>query len=153
MHHYDLVTVRDRQVTVAAVPVGTLLNPREIVFDEDQQQEQEVLARTGFSIKTADGRVQRWAFTLPKLKVRRVQLRVGVGHSYDDSGDRGLVYRLRDPSGQVVRQGFISTRNTFWVRVSAAPGATWELEVEDADTSLSGKYAGNGGSVLALIRY
>lgn len=33
LHHYNLITVRKNQVAIAAIPVGKVLDPREITFD------------------------------------------------------------------------------------------------------------------------
>lgn len=112
-----------------------------------------VLAETPFQIKTADARTVRFPVALPSLKGSAFAVRVGIEHGYDDTGDRGVRFRLSNGAGEVLLNGFSRARGWQWFEVPVDPAAELTLAVEDRDTRLTGRHPGNGGRVKVNLRY
>ena len=150
-HHYDLVTVRGDEVYVTALPVGSAVNPR------IQRVETQVLtAWADWVIKDDGQRVLSWSIQVPDFQGGRGEIRVGVQHAWDDSGDQGVYYSLMDARQRSVSSGFLSGKGTEWVKYAAKPKQMFFFTLSDHDTEFAGEQAGNGGKLqieLDVVRH
>lgn len=100
----------------------------------------------------AEARRAAFDLEVPKDAGTRTWLRVGLGHGYDDAGDRGVHYELHDAAGQVVHKGFTADKGVRWFQHRAAAGSKWRVVVTDHDTKFSGHFRGNGCNLRAELR-
>lgn len=141
-HHYDLVTVRGDEVYVTAIPVGSAVNPR-----INRVETQVLTAWEDWLIKDDGQRVRSWSIRVPEFQGGRGELRVGVQHAWDDSGDQGVFYTLTDARQRSVSSGFFSGRGTEWVKYTVQPKQLFFFTLSDHDTALAGEHPGNGGKL------
>lgn len=153
LHHHNLVTVRGDRYSVATLPVGAVMDSRAILGPKELEGKKVVLKRERFTITREDERTLRYSLRLPKLGSGPVELHIGINHGADDTGDRGLDYRVEGPSGDVVKRGFTRSKDTFWVILDVKSSSQWTLVIEDLDTRLTGKTPGNGGTVEAFVKH
>jgi len=144
LHHFNLVNVRRRKVSVAAVPIGQIIDPR--------TQDIRVLARQGFLIKSEQTRTLEYPFKVPNISSDKMTIHVGITHAADNSGDDGLTYQLVDALNRNIKDGFIKETGTFWFKHKVRSGSSWKLILHDLDTSFEGKYPGNGGFVEVILK-
>lgn len=104
-----------------------------------------------FAVKSDETRRHTYAIDIPPIAAAQALLKIGVYHAYDDTGDKGMTYALQIRGGDRVKDGFIGRRGWFWVTRKVAAGEQYVFILEDADTSLEGKHAGNVGSVEILL--
>lgn len=107
-----------------------------------------VMAPKDFGIPEDTRRVV-FDLDVPEGKEERVWLRVGVGHGYDDSGDRGVHYELHSAAGEIVHRGFTAEKGVRWFQHPVARGSKWQVIVVDHDTKFGGRYRGNGCNIRA----
>lgn len=141
-HHYDLVTVRGDDVYVTAFPVGSAIDPRVNRVD--------IQILTPWERWMIDNETQRllsWSIKVPAFQGVRGELRVGVSHALDDSGDLGIHYALMNGQNRTVSSGFLGGRGTEWVKYPVEPGQRYFFTLSDHDTALTGETPGNGGKI------
>ncbi len=119
----------------------------------EQFADVEILKRTGWHVHNTQTRTLTWPLKLPGSKKDSGVLRFCVGHSADDTGDRGCWFRLLDPDGNEVKAQYVRSRGDLWFDHPVTLGATWTLVIEDKDARLGGRHPGNGGSVEARLIY
>lgn len=149
-HHYDLVTVRGDEVHVTAIPVGSAIDPR-----INRVETRVLSAWEDWSIKDDAKRLMSWTIQVPDFQGGRGELRVGVQHAWDDSGDQGVYYALMDTRHRPVSNGFFSGKGTEWVKYAVQPNQLFYFTLSDHDTELAGEQAGNGGRMqieLDIVR-
>ena len=139
-HHYDLVTVRDDEVYVTALPVGSAINPRLTRVDT-----QVISPWEDWVVKSDNQRLLSWSIRVPDFKDGRGELRVGVGNAVDDSGDRGIRYTLLDAKHHPISSGFFRSKGTEWIKYAVKPGQALFFVLFDSDTELTGDNPGNNG--------
>lgn len=121
----------------------------------DQFERRELLPNTEFGIPEQDRQVT-YEIAVPRDAPERAWLVVGIGHGYDDSGDRGVHFELRaagDPEAEPVQRGFAGSKGFVWFEHRVTPGSRWDVTVKDADTHFGGRFAGNGCSIRADLKF
>lgn len=141
-HHYDWVTVRGDQVYVAALPVGSVMDPR-----VKQVDTQVLVSWEEWFVNSDSSRLLSWPITVPDFKGVRGELRVGVNNAADDTGDKGVYYALLDARQQPLSSGFLNGDQTQWVRYPVTPGQQLFVTLSDHDTVLAGELSGNRGKI------
>jgi hypothetical protein len=145
-HHYDWVTVRGDDVFVAALPVGSTINPR-----LNRVETQILIPWESWLIDSEARRLLSWTINVPDFEGVRGELRVGVNHAFDDTGDGGVYYALLDAQQRPLSSGFLNGKSAQWVKVPAEPGQRLFFTLSDHDTLLAGEAAGNGGKILVEL--
>jgi hypothetical protein len=153
LHHVNLVTVRPNRFDVATLPVGTVVDPRKSMDVLESDRSKAVLKKVEFQIKSEERRTLSFPLRVPNVGKGPVELHIGIANGADDSGDRGLYYRVKTKTGDVLSRGFTRHTETFWIVLEAKRSARLTLIVEDLDTQLTGKRKGNGGTVEAFVKY
>jgi hypothetical protein len=146
LDHVNLVTVRPDKVVVATLPVGGVLDPRELA-PVMKTWSQTLVARRDFVIQSEKDRVLEFPLRAPTPPEGRPVIHIGIGHGVDDTGDKGLWYRLVDDNGAVFSSRFIRSKGVYWVSRAVPPGSHWTLLIEDLDTSFGGPNPGNVGTI------
>jgi len=139
LHHYDLVTVRGDEFHVAAVPVGTVIDPK------SDRITRVLLPEEKWLIHNEETRVLRYPIDIPPYDGTGSILTIGIAHGADDAGDKGLNYELQSPEGQILQRGFLQSDDYEWIKYPADAGQKLVLLLKDADTSFEGNTPGNGG--------
>ena len=141
LHHYDLVTVRGDQFHVAAVPVGTVIDPKA------KRITQTLLSQETWHVRDEATRTLRYPIRIPTFEGTGAILRIGVAHAADDSGDKGVTYELQTSDGKTIQRGFMNAGDYEWVKYPAASGQKLLFLLKDHDTSFDTKQPGNGGRI------
>jgi 3',5'-cyclic AMP phosphodiesterase CpdA len=141
-HHYDMVTVRGSEFHVAAVPVGSVIDPKSV------RRTQTLLEENAWSIDSEQTRRLTYPIKIPTFDGAGAVIRIGVMHAVDDSGDKGLTYALLDPSSEVVSRGFLNSSDYQWIKHAVTPKQNLLLILADADTEFTGNKPGNGGRIM-----
>jgi len=110
-----------------------------------------VLAEQPFSIGDEGSRILRFPIKLPRTVPPGCALRIGIHHGNDDSGDKGLRFRLVDAEGNELAAGFVKSKRWEWFETPLGTEQKRVLFLEDSDTKFAGKYPGNGGAVKATV--
>ena len=110
-----------------------------------------VLTEESFVVRDEESRTLRLPIRLPQTITQDCALRIGVYHGYDDSGDKGLKFRLIDTEGNELINGFTKSKNWQWFETTLGVSKEAILFLEDHDTKFTGKYPGNGGAVKATV--
>ena len=119
------------------------------------QQKKEVLVllkEEDVSFSAESNRSFQYKIIIPETEKDGLILEIEVYHSYDDSGDKGMTYKLLDSDDKTVKEGCISSRK--WVKMEydkVKCNEKYTFILEDLDTKLSGKYAGNKGKIRANL--
>ena len=142
LHHYDLVTVRGDAFHVAAVPVGTVIDPKAERFTEI------LLEQETWLVDDETRRTLRYPIDIPRLRDgSKAILQIGVAHGADDSGDKGATYALQSAAGETIQRGFLSAGDYEWIKYPAKSEEDLVFLLEDKDTRFDGEYPGNGGRI------
>lgn len=147
LHHYDLVTVRGDDFHVAAIPVGSVIDPK-----VKRVETVELLAREDWLVGSESQRSLTWALKVGDYDGVRAQLRIRVGHGSDDTGDKGIYYSLLDAKGKTVSDGFLRSNKKGagkgdLVTYPVEPAQQYSFTLTDLDTEFTGKHPGNGGQI------
>jgi hypothetical protein len=142
LHHYDWVTVRGDDLYVAAFPVGSAINPR-----MNPIKTLVLIPWEQWLINSDASRLLNWSVAVPDFEGVRGELRVGVSHALDDTGDEGVYYSLMNAQQRPLSSGFLNGKGTQWVKVAVEPGQRLFFTLSDHDTLLAGEHAGNGGRI------
>ena len=78
-------------------------------------------------------------------------MRCEITGASDDSGDRGLEYRLIDPRGRVVKQGILTASGPVVVSHRTRTGGDWKLVLEATDREFGGEFPANHGSLRITV--
>ncbi|MEM7165572.1 MAG: glycerophosphodiester phosphodiesterase family protein [Planctomycetota bacterium] len=112
-----------------------------------------VVAETDFVISQSAGRTVEFPISLPDTRGSGFKLRVGIEHGYDDTGDKGVRFRLRgEPEKDLLRE-FSKAKGWRWFELPLESLSDLTLVVEDEDTKLSGRHPGNRGRVKVTLSY
>jgi hypothetical protein len=142
LHHYDLVTVRGDVFHVAAVPVGTVIDPKAERFT------QILLEQETWMVRDEATRTLRYPIAIPTLyDGSKAILQIGVAHGADDNGDKGVTYALESAGGQTIQRGFLSASDYEWIKYPAKSDEKLVFLLEDKDTSFETEHPGNGGHI------
>jgi hypothetical protein len=148
LHHFDLVTVRGDDFYVAAIPVGSVIDPKIKTLETV-----ELLAKEEWEIKDDSQRLLRWPLKVTDYEGVRGQLRIRVGHN------KGIHYSLLDAKGKTVSDGFLSSSSdgSWWSKRNkkegklmtypVEPGEQYFFVLSDQDTKFTGKRPGNSGHI------
>jgi|GEM_PF-1850381 len=146
LQHYDLVTVRDKKIHVAAVPVEAVIDPRLPRIKTID------LFQHSFHINKNDQRTLSYPITIPPFKCKKALLKIIITGSRDDSGDKGMYFQVLDAKNKVVRDGFSTSNSAKITKFYVKANQTYTLLLIDKDTSIhDGQYSGNGGEVKAKL--
>lgn len=110
-----------------------------------------LLPETNFFIKRAKKRVKVFSFFLPKLLHSKDSIKIGIYGGADNSGDRGVTFRVLNEKGELLYSGFSKALKWEWFNIHTLNGEELRLIIEDFDTTLKGKKAGNRGMVKVLF--
>ena len=106
------------------------------------------LTPTEFSL----GQVRRLDFNFhiaPDHVVKTI--RISIDGASDDSGDLGLHYQLIDPTGKIVKSGFLNSHETELITHETKISGAWKIAFIDDDTETTGDFPGNNGSVQVEV--
>ena len=144
-HHYHLVTVKGDSFYVAAVPVGTVINPKSERITQILMQPQT------WYIKNEQTRKIVYPIDLPEYRGKGAILKIGISGAADDTGDKGVNYELRTKDDEVVQRGFMKGDDYEWIKYPVSSGQSLKFVLIDSDTSFDGGNPGNGGMVQMEI--
>ena len=156
LHHINLVTVRPGRFAVAGIPVGTIVDARKIWmkgFTYKFMKQKTLLEKVEFNIEKDKDRILKYKINIPEFERRHGLLRIGVEHSYDDAGDKGMNYYFADEKKCVVKSGFMSTKEVYWIEFEVTSKSKWTFVLEDLDTKFDGDFPGNGGHIQIELKY
>ncbi|MCM8532118.1 MAG: hypothetical protein NE330_13230 [Lentisphaeraceae bacterium] len=102
-------------------------------------------------VKTEDDRIQKFEIETPFIKFGRIEIIVKIKHTYDDSGDKGMTYKLMSGS-RTVKKGFFSSRDWKEFTYTARSHEKLVFILEDKDTSFTKGAPGNGCSIEIKCR-
>lgn len=141
-HRYLIVNVNEDEFHIAGIPVGNVVNPRHnpIIITP-------LVEKRGWKVSSDNNRVQKWQVEIPDYKNSKGSLRIGLRHGADDSGDKGIEYRLLTYLGEKVAEGFSDKDGYVWIEHPVKPGEKYTFVIADRDTTFIGRYPGNGGDV------
>jgi len=71
----------------------------------------QVLVKEEFHIAKPEARSLTFPFEIKRVPAK---IQVGIGGGSDDSGDKGLHYRIIDPVGRIIKRGFSATDEFIW---------------------------------------
>ena len=124
------------------------------LFPQQKKEELVLLKEENVSFSAEKNRSFQYHISIPEAGEETLILEVEVYHSYDDSGDKGMTYKLLDSDDKIVKEGFMSSREWFIIEYDKVKHKEkYTFILEDLDTKLSGKYAGNKGKVRAKLLY
>ena len=112
-----------------------------------------VLSEADFEISKSDARSIQFPISVPAIDGSDVKLRVGIEHGYDDSGDRGVRFRVVSGAEAELLSEVSKARGWKWFELPLQSRSSLTLVVEDEDTSLSGSYPGNKGRVKVAVSF
>ncbi|MHC4601095.1 MAG: metallophosphoesterase family protein [Planctomycetota bacterium] len=155
LHHYDLVTVRGRTFHVAAVKVGSVIDPRagRDPLRTAPRRKLPILKKRKWNVNKEEKRILTCPIEVPDFPGEEGLLRIAVEGSLDDTGDRGLCYALLDAHGMTVKSGFLCLKAACIVDFPVAPKTKWTLLLIDGDTKLGGKKPGNNGKLQIQVNH
>ena len=110
-----------------------------------------LLPEEPFVINSEKTRTLPFSIKLPKKRNKNDVLRIGIYHGYDDSGDKGVNFRLLDEEENLLMADSAKSKNWQWFEVVIGKNIELILYIEDYDTKLTGRYPGNCGSVKATL--
>jgi calcineurin-like phosphoesterase family protein len=155
LQHYNLVTVRGKKFYVATIPVGTVIDP--LTIPQKAVKKGKVLPllkEEDVSFSAGTSRSIKYPLTIPEVGKNALILEIKVYHSYDDSGDKGMTYKLLASDNKIVKKGYMSSREWFTIEYNKIKhNEKYTFILEDLDTKLSGKYAGNNGEIQINLLY
>jgi hypothetical protein len=123
------------------MPVGSVVDPRHTPIVVTP------LLNAKWTVSSDKNRVQKWSVVIPACDSERATIRIGLGHGADDSGDRGIEYRLLTGNGQKVLEGFSKEGGDKWITHPVKAGEKYTFVIADKDTTFDGKFPGNGGNI------
>ena len=144
-HHYLQVTVHPKDFSVAVIKVGSVYDPR-----DGQFRRWLLLPRQDWQIgpdRRLDFRIET-----PDMSGLDGLLQIGVVHSIDEWGDKGLEVQVLDRDGNPVHSQFISDKGTIWVRCPVKENTRYMVQLYDKDTQLGDQRPGNQGSISVRLR-
>ncbi len=136
---------------LTGLPIRLTTEPVRTTDYADAFEEVVLLKRTGWHVNQDANRTQTWELALPGAAGSKGILRFCVGHSADDTGDRGCWWRLLRPDRSEAKAAYARSRGDIWINHEVELGTTWTLVIEDKDTRLGGRQPGNGGSLEARL--
>lgn len=141
-HRTFIVNVDSETFYIAAMPVGSVVNPRynPIIITP-------LLKTRGWTVSSDKNRVQKWSVVIPRYESSKATIRIGLSHGADDSGDDGIEYRLLTGKGKKVLEGFTKKGGYEWITHPVKTGEKYTFVIADRDTVFTGKYPGNAGKV------
>ncbi|MHC5037285.1 MAG: metallophosphoesterase family protein [Planctomycetota bacterium] len=153
LHHFDLVTVRGKDFHVAAIPVGSVIDPRSghDPLATAPRKKMEILGKRNWQVKSEETRILKYPIAVPKLPTEHGLLRIAIGNSIDDTGDQGICYSLLDEKGLTVRSGFLRLKEVSILDVEVLSQSHWTFLLIDGDTKLTGKKPGNDGTIQIQV--
>jgi len=110
-----------------------------------------LLPETKFTINKKEARTQKFLFFLPQKTKNNGIIKIGIYGGDDNSGDRGLNFRIINKKGKLLASGFSNAKLWEWFSLDVLLEKELFLVLEDYDTDLEGKYPGNGGMVKILF--
>jgi hypothetical protein len=141
LHHYDLVTVRGDRFYVAAVPIGSVIDPKA------KRLTRMLLPEKTWSIQDEQSRTLKYPIEIPPYEGTGAILNIGVAHALDDNGDRGVTYEVHSAEGQIIQRGFLTASDYEWIKCPVAPDQHLVFLLKDEDTSFETDAPGNGGQI------
>jgi len=100
-----------------------------------------------FLINAKNGRVLKFHLYNSKMRKEQCELKIDIEGSSDDTGDKGMTYKIVDSKNKVVQQGFMSSKSWFNISFKTTKTEKYTFILEDLDTSFKGKLPGNLGKI------
>ena len=110
------------------------------------------LKPTEFVVKNKDTRSLKYNISVPRTYKGNVEARIYVRHSADDSGDKGMTYRILKKKEQL-QAGSMKSKDWTIIPLDVKQGQKYTFILEDLDTKFTGKYPGNGGEIKITLCY
>jgi len=96
-------------------------------------------------------RTNQFIFFLPENIKNKSIIKIGIFNGFDNSGDGGVNFILKNREGKILASGFSNSKNWEWFEVTNIKDKQLVLIIKDYDTDLTGEKAGNGGKVKVLL--
>jgi hypothetical protein len=144
-HHYFLVTVHPKAFSVTAIRVGSVYDPQDKQF-----QRWILLPHQDWQIGL-DRKVDL-AVEIPDLGGLEGILQIGVVHSIDESGDKGLEVQVLDQDQKDIYRQFISDKGTVWIQCPVKEKTRYLVRLYDRDTPIGGQTPANSGAIVIRLR-
>lgn len=110
-----------------------------------------LLSESTFSIKKGKNRRKEFLFFLPKKINSNNSIKIGVYGGSDDSGDKGITFRVETKNKELLLSGFSNAKGWEWFELSNLNTRELVLILEDYDTKFTGKHPGNSGKIKVLF--
>ncbi|MHC4777333.1 MAG: metallophosphoesterase family protein [Planctomycetota bacterium] len=155
LHHYDLVTVRGEDIHIAAVKIGSVIDPRRGRDPRRVAPRKKVpiLKKQKWKVDSEETRILSFPFEVPEFPEEEGLLRIALEETLDDSGDRGICYSLLDEHGMSVKNGYLGLKAVSIVDFPVPPKSRWTFLLVDGDTKLDGKKPGNSGTIEVRVNF
>ena len=99
------------------------------------------IIKQNLGFNNTDGR----KYQIPIRLSGKRAIKITINHGYDDSGDKGLSWRLVEPlTNKIIAKGFTKSKKDKSWTVKNIVSLNPLLIIEDKDTKMTGKSPGNG---------
>lgn len=142
LNHYDLITVRGDDFYVAAVPVGSVIDPK-----AKRLEIKTLLPQQEWKVTKDSQRLLTWRVLIPAYQGLRAELRIEVKHGADDTGDKGIHYSLLNVKGKPISNGFLARKGVELIKYPVEPSQQYSFTLNDHDTEFNGSHPGNIGQI------
>ena len=140
LHEFHMVTVRGDDFELAAFPVGKIIDPKSSSLNYT------LLHESKWIVSDNSSRIIKYPIVIPEFNGSGCKLKIGIEHAIDDSGDRGITYKLYSDS-LILKQGFLDNKDYYWLETDVAPKQNLVFQIMDQDTSFKGDAPGNAGKI------
>ena len=110
-----------------------------------------LLSESPFSVNKGKSRRKEFLFFLPKKINSNNSIKVGVYGGADNSGDKGITFRVETKNKELLFSGFSNAKGWEWFEFSNLNTRELILILEDYDTKFTGKNPGNTGKIKVLF--
>ena len=118
----------------------------------DQKSFIVLLPERSFKIIKNNHRIQKFSITIPPKIRKEDYVKLGIYHGADNSGDKGVSFKVKNLRGYTLLEGFSRSKTWEWFTLkNISSSRVFNIFMEDNDTIFTGKHPGNKGKLKVIL--